>query len=337
MTAGRTCGAALLWLALVLTLAAPWLAIHPVEEQFRDFLYAPPMRVRLVDADGAWHRPFVYRLRLADRVMRRFEEDRSERLSVRWFADGRLVGLDGGAGQPLLLLGADGLGRDILSRVLLGARTTLGVAVLAAAGALLLGVLVGAVAGYAGGSVDEVLMRSADLVMVLPAIYVVLALRAVLPLVLSTTAVFWLLVALLSLVAWPFVARGVRAIVAAERRREYVLAAVAVGASPTRILARHLLPATTGFLAVQATLLVPAFILAEATLSYVGMGFAPPAASWGVMLQEASNIRAIADFPWLLSPALAIIAVVMAVNLVTGAAARGGTLGLVSALGRQPR
>ena len=173
--------------------------------------------------------------------------------------------------------------------------------------------------------------------MVLPAIYVVLALRSVLPLVLSTTAVFWLLVVLLSLVAWPFVARGVRAIVAAERRREYVLASIAVGAGPIRILTRHLLPATTGFLAVQATLLVPAFILAEATLSYVGMGFAPPAASWGVMLQEASNIRAIADFPWLLSPALAIIAVVMAVNLVTGAAAAGGSLGLVSALERSER
>jgi peptide/nickel transport system permease protein len=237
----------------------------------------------------------------------------------------------------LLLLGSDGLGRDILARLLLGARTTLGVAVLAAAGALLLGLIVGGVAGYAGGVVDEILMRLADLVLVLPTIYVVLALRAVLPLVLPTAAIFWLMVLLLAVVAWPWVARGVRAIVAAERRREYALAAVALGAGPVRILVRHLLPATTGFLAVQVTLLLPAFILAEATLSYVGLGFAPPAASWGVMLQEASNIRAIADFPWLLSPAVAIIAVVLAVNLVTREGSSGGALGLVSALERRGR
>jgi peptide/nickel transport system permease protein len=139
-----------------------------------------------------------------------------------------------------MLLGGDGLGRDLLSRLLLGARTTLGVALLAAVGAVLIGVLIGGVAGYAGGIVDETLMRLADLVLVLPTIYAVLALRAVLPLVLSTRAVFWLLVGLLTVVAWPYVARGVRAIVAAERGREYTLAAIAVGAGPLRILATHL-------------------------------------------------------------------------------------------------
>jgi peptide/nickel transport system permease protein len=117
--------------------------------------------------------------------------------------------------------------------------------------------------------------------------------------------------------------------VAAERGREYTLAAIAVGAGPLRILATHLLPATRGFLVVQATLLLPAFILAEATLSYIGLGFAPPAASWGGMLGEASNISAIADFPWLLSPAAAII-VVFAVNVVSGAGTRGGALGAIT-------
>jgi peptide/nickel transport system permease protein len=328
----RLVGAAILVVAVFGVLAAPWLAPNAGDQQFRDHLYAPPMRVRIIDADGGWHLPFVYRWRLADRVLRTFDEDRTQRLSLTWFVGGHFVGLDPGAGQPLLLLGADSLGRDILSRLLLGARTTLGVAVLASAGALLLGLLVGGVAGYAGGVIDETLMRLADLVLVLPTIYVVLALRAVLPLVLPPAAVFWLLVVLLTVVAWPYVARGVRAIVAAERRRDYALAAVALGAGPVRILGRHLLPATTGFLTVQAALLLPAFILAEATLSFVGLGFAPPAASWGVMLQEASNIRAIADFPWLLSPAVAIIVVVLGVNLVTSAGTRGGALGLVSAL-----
>lgn len=331
----RILGATILAAAVLGVLAAPWLAPHRGDEQFRDHLYAPPMRVRVVGTDGTWHLPFVYRWRLVDRVMRRFEEDVAERLPLRGFAAGRLVSLDARAEHPLLLLGGDGLGRDIFSRLLLGARTTLGVAVLAALGALLLGVGVGGVAGYAGGVVDEVLMRIADLVLVLPAIYVVLALRAVLPLVLPPAGVFWLLVVLLAAVGWPFVARGVRAIVATERRREYALAAVALGAGHLRILWRHLLPATTGFLKVQVTLLLPAFILAEATLSYVGLGFAPPAASWGVMLQDASNIRAIADFPWLLSPAVAIIAVGLGVNLVTGAGSGGGVLGVMSALHRR--
>ena len=331
----RMLGVTILTAAVLGVLAAPWLAPNPGDRQFRDYLYAPPMRVRIVDAEGAWHRPFVYRWRLVDRVMRTFDEDASERLPLTWMAGGRVVGLSPDTAQPLLLLGGDSLGRGILSRLLLGARTTLGVAVLAAVGALLIGVVVGGIAGYAGGVVDEALMRFADLVMVLPMIYVLLALRAVLPLVLPTAAIFWLLVVLLAIVAWPFVARGVRAIAAAERRREYALAAIALGAGPVRILLRHLLPATTGFLTVQVTLLLPAFILAEATLSYVGLGFAPPAASWGVMLQEASNIRAIADFPWLLSPAAAIILVVLGVNLVTGAGSGGGALGMMSAQDRR--
>ena len=314
----------------VAVLAAPWLAPNPGDQQFRDYLYAPPMRVRVIDTEGTWHRPFVYRWRMVDRVLRSFDEDASQRLPLTWLTGGRLAALSPDTAQPLLLLGGDSLGRDILSRLLLGARTTLGVAVLAAVGALLIGVVVGGIAGYAGGIVDEALMRLADLVMVLPMIYVLLALRAVLPLVLPTAAIFWLLVVLLAIVAWPFVARGVRAIVAAERRREYALAALALGAGPMRMLLRHLLPATTGFLTVQVTLLLPAFILAEATLSYVGLGFAPPAASWGVMLQEATNIRAISDFPWLLSPAAAIILVVLGVNLVTGAGSSGGALGMIA-------
>ena len=135
-------------------------------------------------------------------------------------------------------------------------------AALAAFGALALGVILGSVAGYVGGTVDGGLMWLADVVLVLPTIYVVLALRSVMPLVPEPAAIFWLLVVLLGVVAWPFVARGVRAIVAAESRREYALA---LGAGHARILGRHLLPATSGFVTVQVTLLLPAFILAEAT------------------------------------------------------------------------
>jgi peptide/nickel transport system permease protein len=153
--------------------------------------------------------------------------------------------------------------------------------------------------------------------MVLPAMYVALALRAVLPLVLTPRQVFVLLATIFAALGAPFIARGVRAIVRSERRREYAAAAEALGASGSRLLARHLLPATRGFVAVQITVLVPAFIVSEATLSYVGLGFPDPIASWGTMLHDAAtNIRVFADFPWLLSPAAAMFIVVLGLNLV---------------------
>jgi peptide/nickel transport system permease protein len=159
-------------------------------------------------------------------------------------------------------------------------------------------------------------MRVADFVLVLPVIYVVLVLRAVLPLVLPARTVFLLVTWIFVAVGWPFVAKGVRGIVAAERSREYVQAARSLGAGSLRILTRHLIPACAGHLVVQATLLLPAFILAEATLSFIGLGFPDPVASWGTMLAGAGNYNAISRFPWTLSPAVAIFAVVLATNLI---------------------
>src|SRR5439155_13761248 len=153
-------------------------------------------------------------------------------------------------------------------------------------------------------------------VIVLPAIYVVLALRAVLPLVLSARQVFALVAGIFMIVGAPFVARGVRAIVRSERELEYAVAARSLGAGHLRLLLRHLLPATSTVLVVQGILLIPAFIVAEATLSYVGLGFPDPVASWGQMLHEASNVRALVDFSWLLSAAVAIFLLVLALNLI---------------------
>jgi peptide/nickel transport system permease protein len=149
----------------------------------------------------------------------------------------------------------------------------------------------------------------------LPAIYVALVLRAVLPLVLPPSTVFILLIAIFTLLGWPIVARGVRAIVLVEREREYAVAARAAGASDRRVLLRHLLPASFGFLKTQASLLVPAFILGEATLSYVGLGFPNTVPTWGTMLQDASNVALLGDAPWSLAPAAGIFAVVLGVNL----------------------
>ena len=295
--------------------ASPVIAPNPPSLQFRDYLYAPPMRMRILDDVGRLHPPFVYPIRLADRVELRYEEDRSRPVPLVWFSGGKLVQVSASDTGPLLLLGGDQLGRDVFARLVLGARASLGVALVAAMGALMIGGLVGAAAGATGGLTDELLMRAADFVLVLPAIYVVLALRAVTPLVLSASAVFLLMGGVFAVVGWPYVARGVRAVVASERQQGHTLAAIAVGVGPWRLVARHLLPASYGFLAVQVTLLVPSFILAEATLSFVGLGSAEPTPSWGVMLQEASNIRAISDFPWLLSPAVAIVLVVIGINL----------------------
>jgi peptide/nickel transport system permease protein len=309
----RRFGAIVLGLVALAALGAPWLAPHPPERQHREFPHAPPMPPRLVDAEGRWHAPFVHPVRLVDRLAREYVEERGERLPLRAFHDGRLVAAGDGAWFPL---GTDALGRDIFSRLLAGARVSLGVALLACLGALGLGALVGAVAGSAGGLTDELLMRFAELVVVLPVVYLVLVFRAAMPLVLPPMAIFLLLAGVLALAGWPQVARGVRGIVAAERTREYAEAARALGASPARLVLRHLLPAARPFLGTQLLLLLPAFVLAEATLSFVGLGFDTPLASWGTMLQEAANVRALADTPWVLAPAAAIALVVFGVNLV---------------------
>lgn len=322
----RTLGRLVVVLVIAAAAAAPWLAPHDPSDQFPDYLNAPPMRVHVLDGAGGWHLPFVHPLRLVDRLESRYVEIGSRRVPVRWLSGGHLWNT-GAPDVPLLLLGADRLGRDVFSRLLYGARASVGVALAGTLGALLIGVLIGGVAGYAGGVVDELAMQAADFVLILPAVYVVLALRAAMPLVLAPGETFLLVAGILALVGWPMAARGVRAIVAAERRRDYAAAARSLGAGHARVLVRHLLPATRGFLAVQATLLVPAFILAEATLSFVGLGFAEPTPSWGTMLYEAGrNVRDLGLFPWLLSPAFAIVLVALAVQLATSGRTDAGLL-----------
>lgn len=287
-----------------LSLVAPWLAPYDAGLGFRDFLHAPPMRPHFQGAAM----PVVHPVVLADRLEQRFEADTTRTVPLPWFG--------GEANQPVFLLGADNFGRDVLSRLLYGARTSVGLALFATFGAVVIGALAGAWAGLRGGWIDDAIMRVADFVLILPVIYVVLVLRSVLPLVLPATTVFLLVAGIFVAVGWPFVAKGVRGIVTAERDREYVLAARSLGAGTGRILWHHLIPACSGHLMVQATLLLPGFILAEATLSFVGLGFPDPVASWGTMLAEAGNYNAVARFPWTLAPAIAIFAIVLATNVI---------------------
>ncbi len=311
----RNLGAACLVLVALVALAAPALSTNDPAVTFRAFLYAPPMRPHIVGPDGSWHRPFVHPLRLVSRLEQTYEEDQGRAAPLEFLAGGKLVRLSDESAGPWLPLGADRDGRDVLARLLFGARTSLGVALLATLTALLIGTVAGGLAGYRGGLVDDGIMKLAEFVLVLPAVYVVLALRAALPLVLPSWAVFALMAGIFALIGWPWVARAVRTVVATERTKDYAAAAVSLGAGPGRVLFRHLLPACRGVVATQAILLLPGFILAEATLSYVGLGFPEAVPSWGSMLHQASNVNAIADFPWTLAPAAAIFAVTLAANL----------------------
>lgn len=295
-----------------LAVFAPWLAPHPSNARFPQLLNAPPTRVHL-DGDASWFA--VHPWRRISQLEQRYEADTTRDVPLTWFSGGRLVQSEDDARAPLLLLGADSFGRDVLSRLLYGGRVSLALALVGALGALFLGSIGGAIAGYAGAGSDRAIMGASDFVLTLPAMYVALALRAALPLVLSPLQVFTLLATIFAVVGAPLVARTVRAVVRREAALDYVVAARSLGASRRHVLAWHLLPAVRGVAGPQLTLLVPGFIVAEATLSLVGFGFPDSTTSWGTMLTEATTYRALTDFPWLLSPAIAMCVVVLALNL----------------------
>jgi peptide/nickel transport system permease protein len=300
-------------------LAAPFLAPYRPTRQNRTMPYAPPTRVRFVDAAGRFHlRPFVYPLADTGGPAPGYEEDRSRPFALRFLVRGEpapgaargplhLFGVDEPA--RVFLLGTDGFGRDQLSRLLHGARISLFAGLLATALSLGAGWLLGTAAGFSGRWVDALVMRGADLFLALPWLYLLFAIRALLPLHVSPAQTFLLLVAVIGLVDWARPARLVRGIVLSARERNYVLAARGFGASALYIIRRHVAPQTLGVLLTQGSLLVPQYVLAEVTLSFLGLGVSEPVPSWGNMLAPLQQYHVLASYWWMWAPGLALVPV----------------------------
>ena len=319
-------GGALLVLFYGLALLAPFVAPYPQDELDRDRFYHPPQALHWRDGAGRLRlRPFVLGT-APGRTLFEYREERSREMPLRFFVHGaryRLLGLLPadrhlfGVDVPgrVNLLGTDPAGRDVFSRLLFGAQVSLTVGLVGILISFALGLLFGGISGYFGGWVDAVIMRSTELLLSIPGLYLIIALRSVFPADLPSRQVYLAIVAILALVGWAGLARVIRGMVLSIRRADYVTAAEALGVGRLRTIVRHVLPNTMSFVIVAATISVPGYILGEVFLSFLGVGVQEPSASWGNMLQQARSITVLTDFPWLLyAPGVAIFLTVMAFN-----------------------
>ena len=319
-------GGALLALFYALALVAPFVAPYPEDELDRGRFYHPPQVLRWRDAGGALHlRPFVYATGPGRSVFE-YREDRAREVPVRFFVRGsryRLLGVVPcerhlfGVDPPgrVNLLGTDPAGRDEFSRLLFGAQVSLTVGLVGILISFTLGLLIGGVSGYLGGWVDGLIMRSSEVLLSIPGLYLIIALRSAFPASLPSWQVYVAIVAILALIGWAGLARVIRGMVLSIRRSDYVTAAEALGMGRLRIIVRHVLPNTLSFVIVAATISVPGYILGEVFLSFLGVGVQEPDASWGNMLQQARSLTVLTDFPWLLyAPGVAIFLTVLAFN-----------------------
>jgi peptide/nickel transport system permease protein len=319
--------AVILLLAYASILVAEVIAPYPLDARNIDFIHAPPQRVRIIH-DGQLTRPFVYGLdyRLnMDTLRREYTADTSRVQPLRFFCRGepyRFWGLIEGRfhlvcpaeGGTLFLLGTDRLGRDLLSRLFYGARVSLTVGLVGIAVSFVLGLTFGGLAGYFGGWIDHAVQRVIEVLRSLPELPLWMALSAALPTDWSPLLVYFGITLILGLLDWPGLARAVRSKLLALREEDYCVAARLLGASPPRIIGRHLLPNFMSHLIASATLSIPSMILGETALSFLGLGLRPPITSWGVLLTEAQNIEAVALYPWLLTPMIPVIITVLAFN-----------------------
>jgi peptide/nickel transport system permease protein len=309
------------------TLVTEILVPYNLHTRNTDFIYAPPQPVHLFH-DGSFVGPFVYGLKKSlnmETLRRDYVEDIGKPQPIRFFCSGdayRFWGLveasfhlacpahDG----TLFLLGTDRLGRDVLSRIMHGARISLTIGLIGIAISFGLGLVIGGIAGYFGGWVDNLVQRMIEIIRSFPELPLWMALSAVLPVTWSPLLIYFGITGILALLDWTGLARAVRSKLLALREEDYTTAARLMGAKPKRIIARHLLPGFMSHLIASATLSIPGMILGETALSFLGIGLRPPITSWGVLLNEAQNINVVALYPWLMLPVVPVIVVILAFN-----------------------
>jgi peptide/nickel transport system permease protein len=307
-----------------------FVAPYPLDTIRPEHGYAPPQRVRFFAEDGFHLRPFVYALdtmRNPETLARIYRETRDIRYPIHLFerggkykfwglfeTDWHLFGVK--EGGTLYLLGTDALGRDMLSRIIYGARISLTIGIIGVALSFVIGLTMGCISGYYGGTVDHIIQRTVEVLRSFPTLPLWMALAAALPRTWSPLQIYFGITIVLSFIGWTGLARQVRGKILSLREEDFAMAAMLSGASEARIMWRHLLPSFFSHIIVVMTMAVPRMIIGETSLSFLGLGLRPPITSWGVLLKDAQNIQALELHPWLLTPVFMVIVSVLALNFV---------------------